>query len=259
MNERPLILITNDDSINAPGLHSLVESAREFGDIFVVAPKNPQSGQSSALTVGSPLHIREIDSAGEGVRMFTVDGTPTDCIKLALHAIVPRKPDLLLSGVNHGSNSGTCITYSGTMGAVLEGCMEHIPSVGFSLLHHSLAADFTLSAAHVRDIIAKVIASGLPEHVCLNVNIPAKVRPEGIRVCRAARGFWTEEYKRYLDPQGSPFYLLTGRFVNEEPDARDTDEYWLDRRYISIVPVTPDMTNREAIKKLASEYNADFD
>lgn len=253
---RPLIMISNDDSIAAPGIHHLVDIALEFGDVWVVAPAQPHSGQSSALTVGEPLKIKEKETSREGLRMFTVDGTPVDCVKLGLHAIVPRKPDLLLSGINHGSNSGTAITYSGTMGAVLEGCMEHIPSAGFSLLHHSIKADFTLSTSFVRQIIADLVQKGLPEGICLNVNIPAKVTPKGMKVCRAARGHWSEEYQRYLDPQGNPFYWLTGRFVNEEPEATDTDEYWLGCQYISIVPVTPDQTATSAIKETSHRFDS---
>lgn len=255
---RPLIFITNDDSIDAPGLHCLVEAVKSIGDVYVVAPLHPHSGQSSALTVGEPLKISERHGAPEGVRLFTVDGTPVDCVKLGLHAIVPRKPDIILSGINHGSNSGTAITYSGTMGAVLEGCMVGIPSVGFSLLHHSMKADFSLSISFVAEIAKKVLAEGLPEGICLNVNIPAKVVPEGIKVCRAARGHWSEEYKRYIDPNGMPFYWLTGRFVNTEPEATDTDEYWLDRRYISVVPVTPDQSATGMIKNLASKFDSEY-
>lgn len=249
--ERPLILITNDDSIIAPGIHTLAKAVAGFGDVYVVAPSQPRSGQSAALTVGAPLHIREDASSTNEIRVFTVSGTPVDCVKLALHAIVPRKPSLILSGINHGSNSGTAVTYSGTMGAVLEGCMVGIPSVGFSLLHHSLKADFSFSIDYVRRIALEVLENGLPEGVCLNVNIPALVIPEGVRVCRAARGHWSEEYKRYLDPSGHPFYWLTGRFVNCEPEATDTDEYWLERNYISVVPVSPDMTYVPSIDELS--------
>lgn len=248
-------MITNDDSVEAPGIHHLADIVRDMGDVVIVAPAHPHSGQSSALTVGAPLRIRELPGR-DGVRIFTVSGTPVDCVKLALHAIVPRKPDILLSGINHGSNSGTAITYSGTMGAVLEGCMEEIPSVGFSLLHHSMKADFSLSTEWVRSICADVLAHGLPGGVCLNVNIPAKVTPEGVRVCRAARGHWSEEYQRYLDPQGNPFYWLTGRFVNTEPDSSDTDEYWLNRRYISVVPVTPDQSYLPAIKEMSKHFDS---
>lgn len=257
MNEdKPIILITNDDSVEAPGLHKLARIAAEFGRVFVVAPASPRSGQSAALSVGSPLRIKELPSEDD-IRYFTVNGTPVDCVKLALHAIMPAKPAFLFSGINHGSNSGTAITYSGTMGAVLEGCMEGIVSVGFSLLHHSLKADFDLSGQWVRKVMADIISGGLPSGMCLNINIPAKVVPVGMRVCRAARGHWSEEYVRYLDPQGNPFYWLTGRFVNEEPEATDTDEYWLARNYISIVPVTPDQTDVSAIKPMGKRFNTD--
>lgn len=243
------ILITNDDSINAPGLRALVDCAVGFGDVTVVAPERPQSGQSSAITVGQPLRIKRVEDYN-GARMFTVGGTPVDCVKLALHTRVAGKPDLLLSGINHGSNSGNSIVYSGTMGAVLEGCMNGIPSVGFSLLHHSLAADFSLSQTFVTDIIGRVIKNGLPSGIALNVNIPAKMVPRGVRVCRAANGYWTEEYAEYTDPFGKPFYMLTGRFVNEEPECNDTDEFYLSEGYVSVVPVSPDMTARTAIPTL---------
>ena len=247
------ILITNDDSINAPGIKALIDCASEFGNITVVAPTDPQSGQSSAITVDNPLRIKQFEDYN-GAKMYTVSGTPVDCVKLALNKLVDVKPDLLLSGINHGSNSGNAVVYSGTMGAVLEGCMAGITSVGFSLLHHSLAADFSLSKKFVLDIIERTVKNGLPEYTALNVNIPSKIVPEGVRVCRAARGHWTEEYKEYTDPFGRPFYMLTGRFVNEEPEATDTDEYWLTKGFISVVPVCPDMTLCNDIKKLAPTY-----
>lgn len=252
MEQRPLILITNDDSIDAPGIHFLANIARSMGDVYVVAPSCPRSGQSAALTVGAPLRIKEVASELEGVRLFTVDGTPVDCVKLAMHTIVPRRPDFVFSGINHGSNSGNNVTYSGTMGAVQEACMLGIPAVGFSLTHHSMKADFTLSEKFVREIAVKVVTKGLPAGICLNVNIPAKVMPEGIKVCRAARGHWTDEYQRYLDPNGVPFYWLTGRFVNDEPQAEDTDEYWLKRSYISVVPVRVDYSAIDMIKEINS-------
>ncbi len=255
-NHRPLILITNDDSISAPGIMHLARCVSSMGDVVVVAPEHPHSGQSAAISVGAPLRIKERPCDEEGIRLFTVNGTPVDCVKLAIHTIVPRKPDFVFSGINHGSNSGVNVTYSGTMGSVLEGCIEGIPSVGFSLLHHSMKADFTLSTAFVAAIAHDVIAHGLPAGVCLNVNIPAKVIPEGIKVCRAARGYWTDEYQRYLDPQGVPFYWLQGHFVNQEPEATDTDEYWLSCRYVSVVPVKCDQTAHDAIKALADRLDS---
>lgn len=251
---RPLILISNDDSIAAPGLLRLVDCCPPDADIIVVAPQEQHSGQSSALTVGAPLRINALPDYGPA-RLFTVSGTPVDCIKLALSAIVPRTPDLVLAGINHGSNSGCNVIYSGTMGAVLEGCNVGITSCGFSLLHHSLKADFSLSAPLVTAIIADLLRSPLPEGVCLNVNIPARIVPAGVKVCRAARGHWTEEYRKYLDPSGAPFYWLTGSFVNLEPDADDTDEYWLARGYMSVVPVAVDQTARAAVTDLAGRFN----
>lgn len=244
--QRPLILISNDDSISAKGLHHLIECVKPLGDIIVAAPATPQSGQSSSLSVNKPLRINRIEDY-DGAEVYSVSGTPVDCVKLALHAIVPRKPDLMLSGINHGSNSGNAITYSGTMGAAIEACTVGIPAVGFSLLHHSLKADFHWCTPFVTEISRRVLEHGLPAGVCLNVNIPAMVEPKGIKVCRAAKGHWSEEYERYLDPNGKPFFWLTGRFCNDEPDATDTDEYWLGQQYVSVVPASVDQTASDAI------------
>lgn len=249
-------MISNDDSISAPGLHRLVDYVKELGDIIVVAPQQPHSGMSSAFTVDSSLRIKAHDDYN-GARMFSVNGTPVDCVKLGLFAIAPRTPDLFLAGINHGSNSGNSIIYSGTMGATLEACMEGIPSVGFSLMHHSIKADFSLSASFVTQIAQNVLEARLPKGVCLNVNIPAKVTPAGIKVCRAARGHWSDGYCRYLDPQGNPFFWLKGRFINEDKEATDTDEYWLARNYISIVPVSADMTCHSEIKPLSPRFDTE--
>lgn len=233
--EKKLILISNDDSVNAPGLHVLVDCVKEMADVWVVAPDEPKSGQSSSMTFNAPLRITPHDDY-RGARLFSVSGTPVDCVKLAMHNILPRRPDLVLAGINHGSNAGNSVIYSGTMGAVFEGCMNGIPSVGYSLLHHSLKADFSECVPHVKEITAKVLASGLPEGVCLNVNFPAKVKIEGMKVVRAARSHWTEEYRQYTDPHGKPFYWLTGQQINEEPDDPATDLYWLGRAYATCVP-----------------------
>ena len=254
--EKKLILISNDDSVNAPGLHFLVDKVKELGDVWVVAPDEPKSGQSSSLTFNAPLRVTE-HSGYEGARLFSVSGTPVDCIKLAMHNIVPRRPDIVLAGINHGSNAGNSVIYSGTMGAVLEGCNVGITSCGFSLLHHSLKADFSLSAPLVTEMIARLLAEPLPDGVCLNVNIPARVVPAGVKVCRAARGHWTEEYTKYLDPAGVPFYWLTGQFVNLEPDAEDTDEYWLSQGYMSAVPVAVDLSAHDCVESLVTRFDID--
>lgn len=233
--EKKLILITNDDSVNAPGLHFLVDCVREMGEVWVVAPAEPKSGQSSSMTFNAPIRINE-DEGYEGARLFSVTGTPVDCVKLAIHTILPRVPDLVLAGINHGSNAGNSVIYSGTMGAVFEGCMNGIPSIGYSLLHHSMKADFSECVPYIKSITSRVLTEGLPKGVCLNVNFPAKVKIEGMKVVRAAVSHWTEEYKEYIDPHGKPFYWLTGSQVNEEPGNPDTDLYWLERNYATCVP-----------------------
>lgn len=184
---KPLILIVNDDGINARGVHYLADAVKEMGEVYIVAPDAAQSGQSSAMSMKSPLRITQYPERN-GIKIFSVNGTPVDCVKLALHTIVPRRPDLLLSGINHGSNAGNNIIYSGTMGAVLETCMLGIPSIGYSYLSHSPEADFTNTLPFVQSITRNVIEKGLPKDICLNVNFP-KGEIKGAKVVRAARGF----------------------------------------------------------------------
>lgn len=246
---KSLIFISNDDGVDAPGLHHLIECVKDLGEVIAVAPSAPRSGQSSAITVDSPLRIAEFPDI-DGAKVYSVSGTPVDCVKLALHALVNRKPDIMLSGVNHGSNAGNSVIYSGTMGAAMEACMVGIPAIGFSLLHHSIAADFSQTTPYIIDFTKRVLQHGLPEQLCLNVNIPAQCVPKGFKVVKAARGYWTEEYAEYKDPSGKPFYWLTGRFVNSEPDNAETDEYWLAREYVSVVPVRPDQTDSAAISRI---------
>lgn len=252
--DRPLILIANDDGIDAPGIHVLAGIAQQFGDVYVVAPATPQSGMSSAMTVNSPLRITQHDTTGynDGVKIYSVSGTPVDCVKVAMHNILPRRPDMMLCGINHGSNAGNNLIYSGTMGAVMEACMIGIPAVGLSLMHHSIAADFSRTVPFIEKIASVVLSKGLPDGVCLNVNFPAKVEIEGLKVVRSAKSHWTEEYKEYTDPTGRPFYWLTGKQINEEPDATDTDLYWLGKNYATAVPVTPDQTNTAIIPEIES-------
>ncbi len=237
----PLILITNDDGVDAPGIHRLADYVAGLGDIMIIAPAGPNSGQSSAISVNKVLQISDHPDYN-GCKVFSIDGTPVDCVKLGMHAIVPRRPALILSGINHGSNSGNSIIYSGTMGAVLEGCMLGIPSVGFSHHSHNRESDLCCCENIVRDITVRVLHRGLPPEVCLNVNFPKTGKVLGAKVVRAARGYWTEEYAEYTDPHGKPFYWLTGKFHNEEPDDPDTDLYWTDRGYASVVPCRPDQS-----------------
>ena len=248
---RPLILVTNDDGINAPGIHLLAKCMPADTEILIVAPDFPHSGQSSAITVRDPLRItRHPEYSADNITAYSVNGTPVDCVKLAMHALTGCKPDLVVAGINHGSNAGTSVIYSGTMGAVFEGCMQDIPSIGYSLLDHSMQADFTYCLPFVKEITAKVIASGLPERVCLNVNFPANVVIKGAKVVAASHSYWTDEYKEYTDPHGHRFYMLTGELINQEPDNPGTDLYWLERDYATIVPATPDQNEVDAIPGL---------
>lgn len=248
---KPLILISNDDGVRAPGIHKLVEWVKDMAEVWVVAPAEPRSGQSSAITVNAPLRIQEHPEY-DGAKVMSVTGTPVDCIKLAMHHIVPRRPDMILSGINHGSNAGNSVIYSGTMGAVFEGCMVGIPSVGYSLLHHSMQADFSECERFIKQITAAVLEKGLPQGVCLNVNFPAKVKIEGAKTVRSARSYWTEEYASYTDPHGKPFYLLTGKQINLEPDEPETDLYWLGRNWATIVPERADQ-NASPDERIAVE------
>ena len=253
MKEKPLILVSNDDGIEAPGLKVLIDCVKSLGDVIAVAPASPQSGQSSAMTVNSPLRIKEHDEYN-GALMYSVDGTPVDCVKLALHALVPRTPDLVVTGVNHGTNAGNNILYSGTMGAAMEGAMVGIPSVGFSLLSHSLSADFSHTTKYITLISEKILEKGLPSRTCLNVNFP-KEEVKGLKVVRAALSHWSEEYVKFTDPHGKPFYWLTGYIINEEPDNDETDLYWLDRGYGTIGPAKVDQNDMSQISVLKNLFS----
>lgn len=243
MKERRLILVTNDDGYNAKGVGELMKWLAPYGDVVAVCPDGPRSAQSMALTVNQALRIEEVHDFGGPGKMYKINGTPVDCVKLAMHTILDRTPDLLVSGINHGSNAAVNVIYSGTMGAAFEGCAFGIPAIGFSLTDHSPKADFTPVKPFVDRIVSAVIANGLPQGVCLNVNVPHdKGIPSEMRLVRAAKGKWSDEYKAYTDPFGKPFYWLCGNFINEEPDARDTDEWCLAHGIVSIVPEALDRT-----------------
>lgn len=240
-NKRPLILVSNDDGIDAPGVARLVELLLTLGDVVCVCPLTPQSGKSMAITVTEPLRIQERPSLGTA-QMYAVDGTPVDCVKIALHTILDRLPDLMVSGINHGSNAAINVVYSGTMGAAFEACAWGIPAVGFSLTSHSLQADFAPAMPFVEAICRATLAHGLPGGICLNVNVPAHCTPSRMALTRSARGKWTDEYREYTDPAGRKFYMLTGRFQNAEPDNPDTDEWCLAHGTVSVVPCLLDRT-----------------
>ncbi|MDD3637867.1 MAG: 5'/3'-nucleotidase SurE [Bacteroidales bacterium] len=259
LNSRePLILISNDDGYRAKGLEALIQMAKPLGRVVVVAPSEGRSGMSHAITIKDPLRIRR-QKRTDDVELYSVNGTPVDCIKLAMSQVLKTTPDIILSGINHGSNSSVSVFYSGTMGAAIEGCLYGIPSIGFSLLDFMPDADFTGAVEYGRPIIESVLANGLKRGVCLNVNFPAIPADElkGVRVCRQNMGTWREEFEKRTDPRGIDYYWLTGYFHNEEPEATDTDEYALANGYVSVVPIRADLTDMAEVETLSKSFNLD--
>lgn len=249
---RPLILVTNDDGITAPGINALVEVMKTLGDVVIVAPDKPQSGMGHAITINSTLRIQKLNIHGV-LDEYSCTGTPVDCVKIAVNKILPRKPDLCVSGINHGSNMSINVIYSGTMSAAVEGAIESIPSIGFSLCDDSIDADFNASKKVVEVIARKVLLNGLPQDVCLNVNIPKSKHSElkGIRICRQARANWIEELDERKDPGGKTYFWLTGKFENYDAGKEDTDVWALENNYVSVVPVQFDLTAHKAIQELS--------
>lgn len=246
---KPLILITNDDGYRAKGIAQLTEIMQSFGEVVVVAPDSPRSAQSSALTTQIPLRATK-HQVSDNLTYYLCNGTPVDCIKLAVNKLVPRKPDLIVSGINHGSNAGISVVYSGTMGAAIEGCICHIPSVGFSLCDHSPNADFQHTIKYIKQIVRDVLNHGLPNGVCLNVNFPTG-EIKGIEVASQTDGRWVKEFQESTDGIGSPVYWITGHFENREPDNKQSDEWLLAHQFASVVPVKVDMTAYDFISVLS--------
>ncbi len=241
--EKPVILITNDDGVTAPGIMSLVEAVKDLGKVVVVAPDKPQSGMGHAITIGQPLRLHKLHTI-DNVETWSCTGTPVDCVKLAVDKVLHRKPDICLSGINHGANHSINVIYSGTMSAAVEAAIESIPSVGFSLLDYRIDADFTGARKYVRLIVEKMLTTKLDKHTVLNVNIPA-VAPEllkGFKICKQAYAKYEEDFIERNDPHGRHYYWLTGEFVNFDK-GKDTDVWALANNYVSVVPVQFDLTN----------------
>ena len=239
---KPKILVTNDDGITSKGILSLIEVAKEFGDVLVVAPDKPQSATGHSITIHHPLRLNEFNGF-ESIRAFSCSGTPVDCVKLAIYEILKGKPDLLISGINHGENTSTNVLYSGTMSAAVEGAMENIPSIGFSLANFSADADFTASQWAAKRIIDQALANSIPQHTCLNVNVPDLAIEEikGFKVARQAHAFWADRFDKRMDQFGKPYYWLTGEFSNVD-QHEDTDLAAMKEGYVSVVPTHFDMT-----------------
>lgn len=253
MPNKPLILVTNDDGINAPGIRTLIEVMSELGTVVVVAPDSPQSAMGHAITINNTLYINKISKENAAIEEYSCSGTPVDCVKIAVNEILKQKPDLCVSGINHGSNSSINVIYSGTMSAAVEGGIEGIPSIGFSLLDYNWNADFEPVKNAIRKIATEVLTNKLPDGVILNVNFPKLKENEfkGIRVCRQARAIWQERFDKRQTPTGKDYYWLTGEFINLDK-GEDTDEWALANGYISIVPVQYDMTAHHAIQTITN-------
>ena len=253
-DRKPLILVTNDDGITAPGIRKLVEFMNEIGEVVVVAPDSPQSGKGHAITINSTLMVEEIKMEG-AQRDFACSGTPVDCVKLALDKVLPRRPDLVVSGINHVANSSINVIYSGTMSAAVEAGVEGIPAIGFSLLDFSFEADFDQTKDFIQEIVLKTLKNPMPKGIVLNVNIPKLKKEEikGIKICRQAQAKWEENFDERVNPQGKKYYWLTGYFNNMD-EGKDADETALMNGYISIVPVKFDLTGYEYIDALRVLY-----
>ena len=256
IGKKPVILITNDDSIHAPGIKALVEAVKDLGKVVVVAPDKPQSGMGHAITIASPLRLSKVDVFGEEVESYHCSGTPVDCVKLAVDKVLKGKPDICLSGINHGANHSINIIYSGTMSAALEASIEGIPSIGFSLLDHSLEADFTGAKQYAKQLVYTLLQKQMEKHLCLNVNFPAVPTEliQGVKVCRQAYAKYEEDFEERKDPTGKNYYWLTGEFVNFD-EKQDTDVWALANNYVSVVPVQFDLTNYKLKESLEKELH----
>lgn len=253
--EEPTILITNDDSVYAPGIKALTEAVVHLGRVVVVAPDKPQSGMGHAITIGHPLRLQKVNFI-DGVEAFTCNGTPVDCVKLAVDKVLHRKPDICLSGINHGANHSINVIYSGTMSAAMEAAIESIPSIGFSLLDYSMEANFGPAKKYVSQITEQILSKKkISNHLLLNVNIPSVDEEliKGVKICRQAYAKYEEDFIERKDPHGKKYYWLTGEFVNFDK-GKDTDVWALANNYVSVVPVQFDLTNYQLKEQLEKNW-----
>ncbi|MBZ5859198.1 5'/3'-nucleotidase SurE [Flavihumibacter profundi] len=254
IKEKPVILVTNDDGITAPGIRNLVDAVKDLGKVVVVAPDKAQSGMGHAITIGTPLRLHHVKYFDD-IEAYSCSGTPVDCVKLAVDKVLHRKPDICLSGINHGANHSINVIYSGTMSAAVEAAIESIPSIGFSLLDYSIEADFTAAGIYARKITEMVLRKKMDKHLILNVNIPAVPHEhiQGIKICRQAYAKYQEDFLERLDPTGRRYYWLTGEFLNFDK-GKDTDVWALHNNYVSVVPVQFDLTNYVLKAKLEKSW-----
>lgn len=255
--QKPLILVSNDDGITSRGIRTLVEIMKELGDVIVVAPDSPQSGMGHAITVGDTLRLEE-NFIFDGVKAYECSGTPADCVKLARHFVLrdQRQPNVVVSGINHGSNTSISVLYSGTMSAAIEGAIEGTPAIGFSLCDYGSKIDFSHTEEYIKKITKQVLEKGLPKGVALNVNFPPKRNEniKGIRICRQSNAKWVEEFDERYDPNGRRYFWMTGNFVNFDK-GEDNDEWAIANNYVSVVPCEFDLTAHHSIPTLNDDWD----
>ncbi|MFY0606916.1 MAG: 5'/3'-nucleotidase SurE [Cyclobacteriaceae bacterium] len=254
---QPLILVTNDDGITSRGIRKLVEQMEKIGEVLVVAPDSPQSGMGHAITVGDTLRLKENRIFGEEISAFECSGTPADCVKLAKHHILKdRKPDLVVSGINHGSNTSISVLYSGTMSAAIEAAIEGTPAIGFSLCDFDTEASLDHVDEYIQNICREALDKGIPKGIALNVNFPTEQKAplKGVKLCRQANARWEEEFDQRIDPNGRRYFWMVGNFVNHDK-GEDNDEWAIANNYVSIVPCQFDLTGHHAIRQINDEWN----
>lgn len=253
-NKKPLILISNDDGYHAKGINSLIDMLRDMARLVVCAPESARSGYSCAFSATEPLRLK-LRRKEDNVEVWSCNGTPVDCVKLALDQLLDgARPDMVIGGINHGDNASVNTHYSGTMGVTVEGCMKYIPSVAFSSCDHRSDADFEPLRPYVRSITRKVLDNGLPQGVCLNVNFPVASEFRGVRVCRMAKGTWHHECVKMRHPRGYDYYWMTGQYTNDEPEAEDTDNWAITHGYVAITPTRIDVTDYDFLNTRAADF-----
>ena len=246
-------MLSNDDGVEAKGLNELIRGLRGMGEIIVMAPDGPRSGASGAITSEHPVRYYKVREE-EDLTVYKCTGTPVDCVKLALHTVVPRRPDVVIGGINHGDNSSVNVHYSGTMGVVIEGCLKGVPSIGFSLCNHEPNADFEPAGPYIREIARLVLEKGLPPLTCLNVNFPDTKELKGVKICEQTKGQWTNEWENFAHRGDAHYYWLTGEFENNDAENEKNDHWALDNGYVAITPTTVDATAYGLIDELKAWF-----
>ena len=244
-----MILISNDDGYQAKGIQFLISIVKDYDDVLVCAPEDARSGFACAFSATKPLVLTH-RCYEQGVDVWSCNGTPVDCVKMALAELCDEKPRLVIGGINHGDNASVNTHYSGTMGVTMEGCMKYIPSLAFSICDYSADADFRPLESYIREIVQRVLLEGLPKGVCLNVNFPKAETFKGVRLCRMSLGTWTNEVRKCNHPRGYDYWWMVGSYHNDEPEAEDTDRWALDNGYVAITPTRIDVTAYEAFDQL---------